>query len=139
VKIVAAQLRIAVAGQHLDNALLSLHDGHVEGSATKVVDEHAAQGGLARVVSQGRGRRLVEDAHDLQAGQFTSFAPGLAPGVGADVRLAVAENRHLAVGCTQIDANDDVHRLSPLSPLAACGYDRATRTWAKRKTRPRQR
>ena len=81
VEVVAAELRVAVAGQHLDDAFLGLHDGHVEGAAAEVVDEHAAQLALAGVVGQRGGGRLVEDAHHFQPGQLAGLARRLALGV----------------------------------------------------------
>ena len=76
VEVVAAELGVAVAGQHLDDALLGLDDGDVEGAAAEVVDEHAPQVGLVGVVGQRGGRRLVEDADDFQPGQLgAGFRP----------------------------------------------------------------
>ena len=42
VEVVAAQLVVAVAGQHLGHVPRDLHDGHVEGAAAQVVDQHGA-------------------------------------------------------------------------------------------------
>ena len=78
VEIVAAELRIAVAGEHLEHPGLGLDDRHIERTATEVVNEESLFRGLARVVNEcGRGR-LVDDPHDFQPGQRTGFARRLA-------------------------------------------------------------
>ena len=41
VEVVAAELGVAVTGQHLDDAFLGLDDGDVERAAAQIVDEHA--------------------------------------------------------------------------------------------------
>ena len=87
VEVVAAELGVAMAGQHFDDALLRLHDRHVESAAAQVVDEQAAHLAVRRIVGQRRGRRLVEDAHFGETGEFT----------GLDCRLSlrvVEERRH---------------------------------------------
>ena len=81
VEVVAAELGVAVAGQHLDDAALGLDDGHVERAAAEVVDEEPLGPGLRRVVGQGGGGRLVEDADDLQPGELAGLAGGLPLGV----------------------------------------------------------
>ena len=43
VEIVAAELGVAMAGENFDDAVLSLHDGDVEGAAAEIVDEDAMQ------------------------------------------------------------------------------------------------
>ncbi len=78
VEVVAAQLGVAMAGQHLDDAFLDLDDGDVEGAAAQVIDEHAPPFGLVGVVGERGGGRFVEDADDLKAGQFARFVGGLA-------------------------------------------------------------
>src|SRR5262249_42813352 len=52
--------------------------------------------------------------------------------VRADVRLAVAQDRHFTIGRAQIDPDDAVHRLSPLSPLAMTSERRAPARSEKR-------
>ena len=78
VEVVAAQVGIAVAGEHFDHAALDLHDGDVEGAAAQVVDEQAFQALLQRLVGQGGGGGLVDDPHDFQAGQLAGLAGRLA-------------------------------------------------------------
>ena len=81
VEIVAAELCVAVAGEHLDDAFLRLHERDIERAAAEVIDEDAVQMAVLRIVGERGGGRLVEDAHDLQAGQLARFARCLALGV----------------------------------------------------------
>ena len=67
VEVVAAQVRVAVAGKHLHHPALDLHDRDVEGAAAEVVDQQPFHFGRVRVVGQRGGGRLVDDPHDLQA------------------------------------------------------------------------
>jgi hypothetical protein len=65
VEVVAAQVIVAMAGKHLGYVALQRDDGDIEGAAAQVVDH----GGVTAAFSirQACGRRLVQDAHRLQA------------------------------------------------------------------------
>ena len=78
IEVVAAQVRVAVTGEDLDHALFHLHDGNVEGAAAQVIDQQPLHVLRVRVVGQGGGGRLVDDADDLQAGQLARLARRLA-------------------------------------------------------------
>ena len=67
VKIVAAEAVVARRGQHFDDAVADLEHGHVEGAAAEVVDHDLLIAFLIETVGEGRGRRLVDDALDVQA------------------------------------------------------------------------
>ena len=81
VEIVAAELSVAVAGQHLDDAGLGLDNRHIEGAAAQVIDEHALEIALARVVGERGGGRLVQNPHTFQAGQLAGLTRRLPLGV----------------------------------------------------------
>ena len=78
VEIVAAEVRVAVGGLDLDDALADLEDGDVEGAAAEVVDGDRLVLLLVHAVGQGRGRRLVDDALDLEPGDLARVLGGLA-------------------------------------------------------------
>ena len=85
VKVIAAQMRIARSGKHFGDAVAHLDDGDVERTAAKVVDHDLLVVFFVRAVGKSRGRRLVDDALDLQAGDGAGILGGLA--------LAVVEVR----------------------------------------------
>ena len=61
-----------MGGQDLKDAVVELENGKVEGAATQVV--HRDLGvflELVETVGQRRRRRLVDDALDLESGQFS--------------------------------------------------------------------
>ncbi len=78
VEVVAAEVRVAVGRLHLDDALAHLEDRDVEGAAAEVVDGDRLVLLLVEAVGQRRRRRLVDDAHDLEAGDRARLLRGLA-------------------------------------------------------------
>ena len=64
--------------EHLHDAALDLHDRDVEGAAAEVVDQQPFHLVGMRVVGERGGGRLVDDPHDLQAGQLAGLAGRLA-------------------------------------------------------------
>ena len=78
VEVVAAQVRVAVGGADLEHALPEVEDGDVEGAAAEVEHEDRLVVLLVEAVRE-RGRRgLVDDAHDLEAGDLAGVLGGLA-------------------------------------------------------------
>ena len=82
VKVVAAQAVVAGGGQNLDDAVVDLQNGHIEGAAAQVVDHDLLGLLLIHAVGQGRGGGLVDDALDIQARDLAGVLGGLALGVG---------------------------------------------------------
>ena len=82
VEVVAAQVVVAVAGQHLDHVVLDADHRHVESAAAQVVDQHLLVALMVGFVGQRGGGRLVDDPHYFQSGNLTGFPGGLALGVG---------------------------------------------------------
>ena len=78
VEVVAAEVRVAVGGLDLDHAFADFEDRDVEGPAAEVVDGDDLVLLLVHTVGQGRGRRLVDDPFDLEAGDLTGVLGGLA-------------------------------------------------------------
>ena len=77
IEVVAAEVRVAVGGLHLDHALADLEDRDVEGAAAEVVDGDRLVLLLVEAVGQRRRRRLVDDPHHLEAGNRARFLGGL--------------------------------------------------------------
>ena len=81
VDVVAAEVGIAVGGFHFDDAVAYFEDGDVEGAAAEIVHGDGFVGLLIETVGQrGRGR-LIDDALDVQTGDFARVFGGLALGV----------------------------------------------------------
>ena len=85
VEVVSAQVRVAVRGQDLEDPVLDPQDGDVERPAAEVVDRDQALANALEAVGQRRRGRLVDDAHDIEAGDAT--------GVLGRLTLAVVEVR----------------------------------------------
>ena len=82
VKIIAAQLVVAVAGNDLGDFVLDPDQGHIQRSAAQVINQDRAVSPPVGAIGQGRSGRFVQDTDDLQAGDATGVAGGLALGVG---------------------------------------------------------
>ena len=81
VEVVAAQMRVAVRRQHLEDAVPDLQDRDVERAAAQVVDgDHAFLPPLEPVREARRGR-LVDDAQHVQAGDAARVLRRLTLGV----------------------------------------------------------
>ena len=100
VKVLAAQMRVAAGRLDLEHAAVHGENGHVEGAAAQIEDDHVALfrllffsigssigssrrstlGLIAAVqpVRQSRGRRLVDDALHVEAGNPAGILGGLA-------------------------------------------------------------
>ena len=77
VVVVAAQMSVAGRGFDLDDAAADLQHRHVKRAAAQVEDQDRLVVHLVQAVGQrGRGR-LVDDAHDLQAGDLAGVLGGL--------------------------------------------------------------
>ena len=77
VKVVAAQLRVAMTGQHLDNAALDLDNRDIEGAAAQIVDQQTFVLLGMRFVGECGRCRFIDDAHNFQTRQFARLARGL--------------------------------------------------------------
>ena len=81
VPVVAAEVRVAVGGLDLENAVADLEHGNVERAAAEVVDGDLLVLLLVETVGQRSGGRLVDDAQHLQAGDLPGVLGRLALGV----------------------------------------------------------
>ena len=83
VKIVTAQVRVTVGGQHLEHAVTELEDRDIEGTAAEVVHGHFhVLFLLVQAVCQSGSRGLVDDTLDVQTGDTAGFLGGLTLRVG---------------------------------------------------------
>ena len=78
VEVVAAEVRVAVGGLDLDDALADLEDRDVEGAAAEVVDRDGLVLLLVEAVGQRRRGGLVDDAQDVEPGDLAGVLGRLA-------------------------------------------------------------
>ena len=82
IPVVAAEVVVAVGGENLHDAVGEGEQGHVEGAAAEVEDQDLLVDALlVEAVGKGRGRGLVDDALDVEAGDLAGVLGGLALGV----------------------------------------------------------
>ena len=81
VDIVAAEVGVAVGGQHLEDVVADIEDGDVERAAAEIEDGDLFIFLLLKAVGQGGRGRLVDDPLDLEAGDLAGLLGRLALGV----------------------------------------------------------
>src|SRR5882757_2506305 len=85
VDVIAAQMRVAISGENLENVAISggneLEDGNVKGAAAKIVDGDFAALLFVQAVGEGRSCWFVDEAENFEAGNFTGVLGGLALGI----------------------------------------------------------
>ena len=62
VNIVAAQMRVAIGGDHFEDAVVQLEDRNIEGAAAQVVDCDDAVLLFVETIGERRRRRFVDQA-----------------------------------------------------------------------------
>ena len=78
VDVVAAEMGVAVGGEHLEDAVVQPQDGDVEGAAAQVVDGDHAVFALVEPVGERRGGRLVDQPQHFEARDAAGVLGGLA-------------------------------------------------------------
>src|SRR5207237_2466787 len=77
IEVVAAEVSIAVGRLDLDDPFADFQNGDVERAAAEVVDGNRLILLLIETVGERRRRRLVDDPHDLEAGNLAGVLRGL--------------------------------------------------------------
>ena len=77
VDVVAAQVRIAVSGQHFKDAFVQAEDGNVERAAAEIVNGDDALVALVEPVGERGGHRLVDQSQNFQTGDAAGVFRGL--------------------------------------------------------------
>ena len=150
VEVFAAEEGVAAGGAHLEEALGHFQDRDIEGAAAQVVDGDVARLVRLEAVGQRRGRGLVDDAFDLEAGDFTGVLGRLALRVvevgghrddravdrlaevvlGGGLQLLQDEGRHLRRGIEallDLDVGVAVGRLDDAVGHEPAGFGRLGR------------
>ena len=83
VEVITSQVRIAVRGLHLEDAVAQLQNRDIERTAAQVVhgDLHVVLL-LVQTIGQGCGRRLVDDSANLQARNLPGLLRSLTLRIG---------------------------------------------------------
>ena len=81
VKVVAAEVGVAVGGQNFDDAVADVQDGDIERAAAEVIDHDLLLGFLVDAVGQRGCGRLVDDTLDVETGDLAGVLGGLTLGV----------------------------------------------------------
>ena len=77
VKIIPAQVVVAVAGDHLHNPVFDLDHGDIEGAATQVVHQDSFAAMVPGLVGERRRRGFVDHPNHLQPGDLSRLPGGL--------------------------------------------------------------
>ena len=81
VEVVAAEVGVAVGADDAEHAVGHFQHGNVERAAAEVEDHDLLGLLLVQTIGQRRGRRLVDDSGDFQAGYLAGVLGGLALGI----------------------------------------------------------
>ncbi len=81
VEVFATQEGVAVGRLDLEEAVVDLEDGHVEGAAAQVIDRDGVAVLLVQAIGQRRRGRLVDDAQHFETGDLAGVLGGLTLGV----------------------------------------------------------
>uniref|UniRef100_A0AAG5CTL2 NAD-specific glutamate dehydrogenase n=1 Tax=Anopheles atroparvus TaxID=41427 RepID=A0AAG5CTL2_ANOAO len=82
IEVLTAQMRVAVGGHHLEHTVIDGQQRHVEGSTAQIEHQYVLLAVLlVQTVRDGGRRRLVDDAHDVQAGDHSRVLGRLTLGV----------------------------------------------------------
>ena len=83
VKVVAAQVRVTIGADDVEDTFGHIQDRDVEGPAAEVEDHDLLSDFPVQPVGQRRGGRLVDNPHDFQ--------PGDLPGILGRLALSIVE------------------------------------------------
>lgn len=81
IEILTTKVGVTVGGLDLEDTVLDLQDGDIEGTTTKIVDGDNAVGLLLEAVSQSGSSRLVDDTEDVKTGNLTGVLGALTLGI----------------------------------------------------------
>merc|ERR1711976_366329 len=84
VEVLSSQMGVSGSGLDLEDALLNGEDGHIEGAASKIEDEHIAFSRtllLVQSVCNGGSGGLVDDTENVESSDDTGVLGGLPLGV----------------------------------------------------------
>lgn len=81
IEILTTKVCVTVGGFDLEDTVLDLEDGDIEGTTTKIVDGDNAVSLLLQTIGQGGGSRLVDDTENVKTGNLTGILGALTLGI----------------------------------------------------------
>jgi hypothetical protein len=81
IEVLTTEVGVTVGGLDLEDTVLDLQNGDIEGTTTKIVDGDNAVGLLLETVGECGSGRLVNDTEDVEARNLTSILGRLTLGV----------------------------------------------------------
>lgn len=77
VEVLSSQVGVTIGGLDLEDSLLHLKNGNIEGSSSEIVDGDDRRIVLVKTVSESGGSGLVDDSENLKTGDGTSVSGSL--------------------------------------------------------------
>lgn len=77
IKVLTTQVSVTVGGLDLEDSLLDLKDGDIEGTTTQVVNSNHTVALLLKTVGQSSSSRLVDNSEDVETRNLTGVLGGL--------------------------------------------------------------
>mmetsp|Transcript_1006 Transcript_1006/g.2232 ORF Transcript_1006/g.2232 Transcript_1006/m.2232 type:complete len:181 (+) Transcript_1006:1224-1766(+) len=107
IEVLSAQVSVSVGALYLEDALVHLEHGHIEGATAEIVHRnHLAALLLVHAVRKRRSRRLVDDAEHLETSDLASILGGLALRV---VEVGRHSHNSLVHGAAQVSIGGLLH------------------------------
>jgi hypothetical protein len=106
IEILTTKVGVTVGGLDLEDTVLDLEDGDIEGTTTKIVDSDNAVGLLLQTIGQGSSRRLVDDTENVETGNLTGVLGALTLSI---VEVSGDGNNSVLDGLRQIGLGSLLH------------------------------
>ena len=81
IEVLTTKVSVTVGRLDLEDTLLDLQNGDIEGTTTKIVDSNDTVSLLLQTIGKGSGSRLVDDTEDVKTSNLTGILGSLTLGV----------------------------------------------------------
>ena len=120
VEVFTTKMGVTIGGLDLEDTLLHLQNGDIEGSSSEIVDSNDRVVAAVKTVSEGSGGGLVDDTEDLETSDLTGILGSLTLGVvevGRNGDDCVVDLLVQVLLCSLLHLNED-HRRQLFRRLA---------------------